>query len=99
MSKNYLLKGDKLQCRVLPVTRVSQNCSLLWCLETARAAIVDPGGDTDQLLQAIDEEQVDVERILITHPHPDHAGAAAHADRFVKDIVNPAIHTWQVTAA
>ena len=27
------------------------------------------------------------------------AGAAAHADRFVKDIVNPAIHTWQVTAA
>jgi hypothetical protein len=27
------------------------------------------------------------------------AGAAAHADRFVRDIVNPAIHTWQVTAA
>ena len=22
-----------------------------------------------------------------------------HADRFVRDIVNPAIHTWQVTAA
>lgn len=27
------------------------------------------------------------------------SGAAAHADRFVRDIVNPAIHTWQVTAA
>ena len=27
------------------------------------------------------------------------SGAAAHADRFVKDIVNPAIHTWQVTTA
>lgn len=27
------------------------------------------------------------------------AGAAAHSDRFVKDIVNPAIHTWSVTAA
>ena len=27
------------------------------------------------------------------------ASAATHADRFVKDIVNPAIHTWQVTAA
>ena len=26
-------------------------------------------------------------------------GTAAHADRFVKDIVNPAVHTWQVTAA
>ena len=27
------------------------------------------------------------------------AGAASLADRFVKDVVNPAIHTWQVTAA
>ena len=27
------------------------------------------------------------------------AGAASHAERFVRDIVNPAIHTWQVTAA
>lgn len=28
-----------------------------------------------------------------------HADTAALAERFVKDIVNPAIHTWQVTAA
>ena len=27
------------------------------------------------------------------------SGAFAHADRFVRDIVNPAVHTWQVTAA
>ena len=27
------------------------------------------------------------------------AGVASHAERFVRDIVNPAIHTWQVTAA
>ncbi len=81
MSKKYLLKGDKLQCRVLPVTRVGQNCSVVWCLETARAAIVDPGGETDHLLRLIDEERVDVERILITHPHPDHAGAAAELAR------------------
>ena len=26
-------------------------------------------------------------------------GSAARAERFVKDIVNPAVHTWQVTAA
>lgn len=25
--------------------------------------------------------------------------SAKHSERFVKDIVNPAIHTWQVTAA
>jgi len=77
MSKNHLLKGEKLQCRVIPVTWARQNCAVLWCLETRKAVIVDPGGDIDLLLRIIDEEQIDVERLLITHPHPDHAGAAA----------------------
>ena len=27
------------------------------------------------------------------------AAAGDHAERFIKDIVNPAVHTWQVTAA
>ena len=77
MKKDHLLTGKELQCRVIPVTWARQNCSLLWCLETRKAVIIDPGGDIDLLLQTIDEEQVDVERLLITHPHPDHAGAAA----------------------
>ena len=77
MSKGHLLKGEKLQCRVIPVTWARQNCAVLWCLETRKAVIVDPGGDIDLLLRIIDEEQIDVERLLITHPHPDHAGAAA----------------------
>jgi len=77
MNKDHLLNGDKLQCRVIPVTWARQNCAVLWCLETRKAVIVDPGGDIDLLLRIIDEEQIDVERLLITHPHPDHAGAAA----------------------
>jgi hydroxyacylglutathione hydrolase len=77
MRNDHLLTGEKLQCRVIPVTWARQNCSLLWCLETRKAVIIDPGGDIDLLLQTIDEEQVEVERLLITHPHPDHAGAAA----------------------
>lgn len=46
------------------------------------------------------------EGFAITHLKINHriylfgeAGAASLADRFVKDIVNPAIHTWQVTTA
>jgi glyoxylase-like metal-dependent hydrolase (beta-lactamase superfamily II) len=77
MNDGHLLKDAKLQCRVVPVTWTQQNCSLLWCLETRKAAIVDPGGDVDLLLQVIEEEQVEVERLLITHAHPDHAGVAA----------------------
>ncbi len=76
MGESHLLTDRQLQCRVIPVTWTRQNCSLVWCLETRRAAVIDPGGDIELLLGAIEEERVDVERILITHPHPDHAGAA-----------------------
>jgi glyoxylase-like metal-dependent hydrolase (beta-lactamase superfamily II) len=62
---------------VIPVTRVRQNCSLIWCRATMAGALVDPGGDLGLLLEAVAEEGVRVERLLITHGHPDHAGGAA----------------------
>jgi glyoxylase-like metal-dependent hydrolase (beta-lactamase superfamily II) len=39
--------------------------------------VVDPGGDLDHLRQAISANGVTLEKILITHAHLDHAGAAA----------------------
>jgi glyoxylase-like metal-dependent hydrolase (beta-lactamase superfamily II) len=62
---------------IVPVTPFEQNCTLLWCERTKRAAVVDPGGDLDSIRQAIEQAQVTVERILITHGHIDHAGGAA----------------------
>jgi hydroxyacylglutathione hydrolase len=77
MPHKYVLDGQKLQCRVIPVTRARQNCSLIWCMETMRAALVDPGGDLDILRRAIVSEGLTLERVLITHSHVDHAGGAA----------------------
>ncbi len=62
---------------VTPVTLFQQNCSLVWCESTRRGAIVDPGGDTDQVLAAAAREGVTIEKLLITHAHIDHAGATA----------------------
>jgi hydroxyacylglutathione hydrolase len=76
MNNHYILKDRKLQCRVVPVTRARQNCSIIWCTETRRAAIVDPGGDLDLLRYVLKEEELQVERLLVTHGHPDHAGGA-----------------------
>lgn len=59
------------------MTRVRQNCSLTWCSETGSGAVIDPGPDIEPVLQAIEDASVRVERILITHGHPDHAGGAA----------------------
>lgn len=66
-----------MNLRVIPVTAFEQNCSLLSCEQTGRAAIVDPGGDPDRILAAVDAAGVDVEKVLLTHGHFDHAGVAA----------------------
>jgi glyoxylase-like metal-dependent hydrolase (beta-lactamase superfamily II) len=61
----------------LPVTRYEQNCSILWCENTRRAAIIDPGGDLEQLFNFLELEELELELILVTHGHMDHCGAAA----------------------
>jgi len=66
-----------MKYHIIPVTSFEQNCSLLWCEETGRAAVVDPGGDTDRILHAVEAYGVSLEKILVTHAHIDHAGAVA----------------------
>lgn len=62
---------------IIPVTAYQQNCSLLICEQSNKAAIVDPGGDIEIILETIDREKVLPESILITHGHLDHIGATA----------------------
>ena len=62
---------------VVPVTPFEQNCSLLCCQETDRAAVVDPGGDLERVVGTADKLGVSIEKILVTHAHIDHAGAVA----------------------
>lgn len=66
-----------LKAAVIPVTPFQQNCSLVWCTKTMKAAFVDPGGEVDKLLDAAREAGVTLEKILLTHGHLDHAGGAA----------------------
>lgn len=66
-----------MKYQVIPVTHYQQNCSVLWCEETRKAAVVDPGGDLDQILNAVSQLNVTLEKILLTHGHLDHVGATA----------------------
>ncbi|MCB1908762.1 MAG: MBL fold metallo-hydrolase [Rhodocyclaceae bacterium] len=70
-----------LEYRIVPVTPFQQNCSLIWCSSSRKAAIVDPGGDLDRIRAAIAGERVTPEKILLTHGHIDHAGATAALSR------------------
>ena len=64
-----------LQYRIIPVTPFEQNCSLVWCDETKKAALVDPGGDVEKIRRAVTEDGVSLEKIILTHAHIDHSGA------------------------
>ncbi len=66
-----------MKFRIIPVTPFQQNCSLLWCEETGEAAVVDPGGDLPQIIDAASQLQVRIVKILLTHGHIDHAGGTA----------------------
>jgi hydroxyacylglutathione hydrolase len=67
----------KLKVLIIPVTPFQQNCSLVFDEGTKRGAIVDPGGDVPSIFKAIEQSNVTIEKILLTHGHIDHAGGAA----------------------
>jgi glyoxylase-like metal-dependent hydrolase (beta-lactamase superfamily II) len=72
------------------VTPFAQNCSVVWCEQTGRAAVIDPGGDLDRIARVIERERVRVERVLLTHGHLDHVGAAGTlAERYQVPIEGP----------
>jgi glyoxylase-like metal-dependent hydrolase (beta-lactamase superfamily II) len=68
---------QNVRAAIIPVTDFQQNCTLMWCPQTMRAVVVDPGGDLPRIRRAIAEAEVTVEKIWLTHGHIDHAGAAA----------------------
>lgn len=76
--------SDSLSVGVMPVTPFQQNCSLLCCRTTKRAAIVDPGGEVPRLRAWIDGQDLVLEKVLLTHGHLDHAGGAARLARELK---------------
>ena len=75
---------------VIPVTPFQQNCSLLWCEETMKGAVSDPGGELDRVIEAAAQKEVEIERILVTHGHMDHCGGvAALRDRLGVPVEGP----------
>jgi glyoxylase-like metal-dependent hydrolase (beta-lactamase superfamily II) len=79
-----------MKYRIIPVTAYQQNCSLLICQQTNKAALIDPGGDIELLLAAVKQEGVELESILVTHGHLDHVGGVAElAEKLALPIIGP----------
>jgi glyoxylase-like metal-dependent hydrolase (beta-lactamase superfamily II) len=78
-----------MEFTILPVTPYRQNCSLVWDA-AGRAALIDPGGEADHLLAEVQARGLTLEKLLLTHGHLDHVGAAAELrDALGIPIVGP----------
>ena len=79
-----------LHYQTVPVTPFQQNCSIVWEDDTMQAAVIDPGGDLDRLVDAVKRLQVRLVAIWLTHAHIDHAGGTAElARRFELPVIGP----------
>ncbi len=79
-----------LKFKIIPVTPYQQNCSLLICQQTNKAAVVDPGGDLEIILQTVKSENALLESILLTHGHLDHIGGTAELAKTLQlPIIGP----------
>lgn len=79
-----------LDIRIIPVTPLQQNTSLIWSTRTLEGVFVDPGGEIDKLMGAAEQFGVTIKEVWLTHGHLDHAGAAtAVKERTGAPIIGP----------
>lgn len=79
-----------MQFQIIPVTAFQENCSIIWCEKTMAGTIVDPGGEFELLVKAVEKLNVNITKILLTHGHLDHVGAAkALANHYHVKIYGP----------
>ena len=59
---------------ILPVGMLQCNCSIIGDPETHEALVVDPGDESDRILQLLAKHALTVSAIVSTHAHIDHVG-------------------------
>jgi hypothetical protein len=63
------------------------NCYIVYN-DNKNGFIVDPGGDSDDIIKFVDKENIKLEFILLTHGHADHIGAV----KIIKEKYNLSIY-------
>lgn len=57
------------------------NCYIIGCGETKEGAIVDPGADGKKILSRVKKLGLNINKIILTHAHPDHLSALAEVQQ------------------
>jgi len=80
----------RLNAGIVPVTAFQQNCTILFDMDDKTGVVIDPGGDVDRILEALEQNDIKAVAIWLTHGHIDHAGGAMELkDALGVDIIGP----------
>src|SRR6266702_902488 len=61
---------------ILPVGLLQCNCSIFGDEQTREAIVIDPGDEIGKITATLDQHQLTVKAIVITHAHIDHVAGA-----------------------
>lgn len=73
-----------MKFKVLPLGVYQANCYIVTDEKDNETAVIDPGGDFDQLKRYIEHNNLKVRYIILTHGHGDHIGALAELKEYTK---------------
>ncbi len=75
----------------ITVTAFQQHTRILGCERTRRAICIDPGDDSEEIVEAIDKHGLDLQAIALTHAHLDHVGGVTALKR-LKPMASILLH-------
>ena len=62
--------------KILPVGHLETNCYIVTDPDTLGCAVIDPGDESNTILDYVETHRLTVKQIFLTHGHYDHTGAA-----------------------
>lgn len=91
--------------KTLAVGPLQVNCHIVACPQTRKAMVVDPGDEVPRILEALKQNDLEVEAIVNTHAHFDHIGGnkalcdATQAPLYIHSADAPLLERAQQQAA
>jgi hydroxyacylglutathione hydrolase len=67
--------------KTFPLTTFQQNTRIVVCEETRQAICIDPAAKSDELVKFINESDLNLQAITLTHGHLDHVGGTTDLHR------------------